>query len=307
MKKFLIKTTLFSVVIVIILNALMISFLFGVKDDWSINSHECNYILSYNRLSQLKDTNKIVIIAGSNGGFSINSKMIQDAIHIPVVNTSTHAGLGVRMQFETYKELLRKGDIVLFIPEYDDDNSRLYGNSTLFRIVGTHMPSAYKNVTIKQWIHLYKYIGIHNKECYDHRGSDSFTGPYSRKALNKFGDIDIKREHQDSIKSYNLTGNMDEELIEYYKYIRNFLKKKEIQFIFLPPTLIETCYKNNKNQIDSVQVSLRQNGIPFDALPSRYVFPDSLYFDTPYHMIPIGAKIRTERLIEDIKRLKKMQ
>ena len=303
MKKFIIKITLFVITIAIIVNIVMLSFLFGVKDNWTIYSHEKNYVLSYNRLKALQDTNKIVIIAGSNGGFSINSKLIHDAFKMPVINTSTHAGLGVRMQFETYKNLLKKGDIVLFIPEYDDDNSRLYGNATLLRIVGSHMPSAYNKISMRQWVHLYKYVGIHNEECYKHRDVGKFDeSPYSEKALNEYGDIDVERKHKDNIKLYNLKGKMSPELVDYYKYVREYLEDTGVKFIFLPPTLIASTYNSNKEQIDSVEIYLKQSGIPFAANPTRYVFPDSLYFDTPYHMIPYGAKLRTEKVIEDMRK-----
>lgn len=301
MNKFLIKISLFIIIVALIVNFSMFYYMFNEKDNWSIHSHEKNYVLSYNRLKALQDTDKIVIISGSNGGFSLNSEMISEAFHMPVVNTSTHAGIGVRMQFETYKDLLKKGDVIVFIPEYDDNNSRLYGNSTLLRIIGTHMPSSYEKISAKQWLHLYKYIGIHCKECYSHRKTDNFeNSPYSEKALNRFGDIDFKREHQDSIKLYNLCGKMDSELIEYYKYVHTYLYSIGAKCIFLPPTLIESCYNKNKEQIDSVVISLSYSGIPYYASPIRYVFPDSLYFDTPYHMTPSGAKLRTKKVIEDM-------
>lgn len=303
MKKFLVKTSLFLFVVAFIINAAMISYLFAVKDDWSAFSHEKNVTLSYSRLEALSDTNKIVIIAGSNGAFSINSRIINKELHMPVVNTSTHAGIGVRMQFEIFKELLRRGDVVVFIPEYDDDSDRLYGNSVLLRIVGTHLPSAWGKITPFQWLHLYKYIGLHDYECYEHRGITTFDGPYSAKSINEYGDIECQREHVDSIKLYALKGNMDKRLIEYYKYVRSYSNNAGVRFVFLPPTLIKSCYDKNKAQIDSVEISLRQNGIPFDASPSRYSFPDSLYFDSPYHMTQSGANKRTERMVADMKRI----
>ena len=103
MKRFVVKISIIVLISVSMMNIVFLS----EKDEWSLHSHERNAILAYTRLKTLKDTNKIVIIAGSNGGFSINSRMISKAFHIPVVNTSTHAGIGVRMQFEIYKELLQ--------------------------------------------------------------------------------------------------------------------------------------------------------------------------------------------------------
>ena len=150
MKRLILKTTLLIFISITFMDIVMLS----VKDSYCLHSHEKNAILSYKRLEGLKDTNKIVIIAGSNGQFSINSRMIHKSFNMPVVNTSFHAGMGIRMQFELYKDLLRKGDVVIFCPEYGGGKQRLYGGTTLLRVLGTYMPSAYKKITFSQWVYL---------------------------------------------------------------------------------------------------------------------------------------------------------
>jgi len=299
MKRFIIKTVFLTLVSVVMVNVIM---LYG-KDRHSLYSHEKNVIISYNRLMALKDTNKIVIIAGSNGGFSINSQMISEAFHRPVVNTSTHAGIGVRMQFEVYKDFLCKGDVVIFCPEYGGDKKRLYGESTLLRILSTHMPFAYRKLSIPQWIFIYKYIGISFSEKKDHSRAEDFKGPYSEHALNEYGDIEWDRPHNDSIKGYRLKGIVGEDVIEYYKYIHRYTNENEILLVFLPPTFMERDFVCNSEQIDSIASCFEQNGIGYQAQPSRYSFPDSLYYDTPYHMTQLGANKRTEMLIEDLNRI----
>ena len=125
MKRLILKTTLLIFISIMIMDIIMLS----GQDNCCLHSHEKNAILAYKRLEALKDTNKIVIITGSNGSFGINSRMIHKSFNMPVVNTSIHAGMGIRMQFELYKDLLRKGDVVIFCPEYGEgfDKGRLYG------------------------------------------------------------------------------------------------------------------------------------------------------------------------------------
>lgn len=276
------------------------------KDDYSLHSHEINVGLSYQRLKALKDSSKIVIIAGSNGGFGISSKMICEAFHCPVVNTSTHGGIGVRMQFELYKELLQTGDIVIFCPEYSnygEDKNRLYGESTLLRVISSHMLSAYRKISLPQWLHIYKYIGIHYAELKINAGIKKVEAPYSAQAVNEYGDIECERLHQDTIKQYNVQGKIDKNLLRYYKYIHAYTKDRGIKLVFLPPTLMRSNYVKAKNQLDSITLYLRQNGIAYQSEPSVYSFPDSLYFDTPYHMTQSGANKRTEVLIKDLRRI----
>jgi hypothetical protein len=304
MKRFLIKV--FLVVIISCVTITIINvFMLLSKDKLSYYSHERNVVLAYERLVSLKDTNKIVIIAGSNGGFSINSGLIEQAFHMPVVNTSTHGGIGVRMQFEIYSDLLREGDIVVFCPEYGTGEKRLYGESTLVRILSTHLPQAYSKLSFAQWLHILKYIGIHYREVYKHRKSKEFDGPYSAKAINEYGDIEWEREHQDTIKCYDIKNLIDGELVSYYKYVHSTTKERGICLLFLPPTLIGSNFEKDAAYINEWAQYLKQNGIPLQSEPSRYAFPDSLYYDTPYHMTSIGADIRTEVMIDDMIRLLK--
>lgn len=164
MKRFLIKSTLFLIISIATINIIMFSFL-CVKDEFSLNSpYESNVGMSYRKLDSLANAKKIVIISGSSGSYGVNSRMLNQSFGLPVVNTSTHADIGIRMQFEIYKDFIKRGDMVIFIPEYDNGEGkrRLYGGSTLFRMLSTHVPSEYKKLSFQQWIFLYKFIGIHN-------------------------------------------------------------------------------------------------------------------------------------------------
>ena len=229
--------------------------------------------------------------------------MIHEAFDLPVVNTCTHAMIGLRMQFETYKDMLRDGDIVILSPEYGGEKERLYGGYNLLRILSSHLPEAYRKLSLRQWLFIYKFIGIHNLGTSRHKDVEEYDDVYSANALNEFGDIEWERKHKDFIKNYNISGVMDGELIDYYKYIRDYAKSKGIKLVFLPPPLMKSNFKSCVKQIDSLAFCLKENGVPWQSPPSKYSFEDSLFFDTPYHMTQEGANIRTKAIIEDLHRL----
>lgn len=302
MKRLIIKTFLTILVPVVIFTFLMIF----VKDNMSKYSHEINAGLAYERLDSLKDVNKIVIISGSSAGFGIVSKMLEDEFHMPVVNTATHAGIGIRMSFEIYKDFLKKGDIVIFCPEYNFSTSRLYGESALLRILSNNLPTQYTKISLRQWQHLFKYVGIHFIDAMKHKHCNSpFEGPYSALSINKYGDVECHREHQDIKNDFEYFGStMDKETIEYYQYIHEFSKCKGITLIHLPPVTMESVYhrEGNEEKLKAMEALMKEINTPFQQPPSRYVLPDSLFFDTVYHLTDSGATVRTQRLVEDIKR-----
>lgn len=302
MKQFLIKVSIIAIVSFVMIILIDIAILRKV-DNASYYSHERNFSLAYYRLKALKDSKKIVIIGGSSGAFGFNSRLIHEAFDLPVVNTCTHAMIGLRMQFETYKDMLRDGDIVILSPEYGGEKERLYGGYNLLRILSSHLPEAYRKLSLRQWLFIYKFIGIHNLGTSRHKDVEEYDDVYSANALNEFGDIEWERKHKDFIKNYNISGVMDGELIDYYKYIRDYAKSKGIKLVFLPPPLMKSNFKSCVKQIDSLAFCLKENGVPWQSPPSKYSFEDSLFFDTPYHMTQEGANIRTKAIIEDLHRL----
>lgn len=299
MKRLIIKSSLIILLPILLVTVAILL----LRDDYSLHSNEINASLAYDRLSLLRNDAKIVIIAGSNGSWSINSEMLHDEFGLPVVNTATHAGMGVRMQFEIYKRFLCKGDILVFCPEYYDGISRLYGGSTLIRIVSTHFPQEYFRFSIGQWRYIYKYIGIHISECWQHIGKSAKDGPYSAKAVNQYGDIDCVRPHENFDESYTFKGKLDNEALEYYKYVFEYAKEKGVIVAYLPPTLMKRNYLDQQPQIDSLAHYMEQHGIPYQSPTIRYMFPDTLYCNTPYHMTSEGARQRTVKLIEDLKNI----
>ena len=302
MKQFLLKISIIAIVSFVMIILIDIAILRKV-DNASYYSHERNFSLAYYRLKALKDSKKIVIIGGSSGAFGFNSRLIHEAFDLPVVNTCTHAMIGLRMQFETYKDMLRDGDIVILSPEYGGEKERLYGGYNLLRILSSHLPEAYRKLSLRQWLFIYKFIGIHNLGTSRHKDVEEYDDVYSANALNEFGDIEWERKHKGFIKNYNISGVMDGELIDYYKYIRDYAKSKGIKLVFLPPPLMKSNFKSCVKQIDSLAFCLKENGVPWQSPPSKYSFEDSLFFDTPYHMTQEGANIRTKAIIEDLHRL----
>ncbi len=302
MKRLIIKTFFTILAPVVVFTFVMLM----CPDNLSKLTLEANVGLAYERLDSLKDVNKVVIISGSNGSFGIESKMLEDSLHLPVVNTSTHAGIGVRMQFEMYKDFLKRGDIVIFCPEYGSGDWRLYGESTLYRVLSTHLPKAYLKLSFRQWCSTFKYVGIHFWDAMDHRHYRyPFEGPYSSSSINRYGDIEYPREHQEVLNPsvVYFSNTMDEEATSYIKYVHDFAKSKGLILVYLPPALIESGYQSQKSQLCSLEQFMKDNNIPLQASPGRYAFPDTLFYDTPYHLTMYGAHLRTLKMLEDVKRV----
>ena len=76
-------------------------------------------VLEKDRIIRNAESPKIILVGGSNLAFGIDSKMMQDALRMPVVNMGLYAKLGLKYMLAQVRPYIRKGDIVVVVPEYD--------------------------------------------------------------------------------------------------------------------------------------------------------------------------------------------
>lgn len=305
MKQFIIKSIVFLLLIIFILSFILI-LMSRYPDQCSLQSHEINVRVSAERLSQI-DTTKIVIIGGSGCGFGFNSQIIFNHYHVPVINTGTHASIGIIMQLKMYEKYFRKGDVVLIIPEYQQfTNKFAYGieDQTLYRILYNNYPDALKYLTIYQTINIVKYIPKYFLDAIAHRDMIFDTiSPYSKSSLNEFGDVASWkcRNHTSTISSHTIhNACFNDDIID---IIKDFMQTQEgngVKCMLFPPTYMDASYENSELFIDTLSVALLHHGIPFVTSTVRYKFVDSLFYDTDYHLTYKGATLRTQMIVEDI-------
>jgi hypothetical protein len=62
--------------------------------------------------------NRIYVVSGSSSLFSLDTKILSDAVGRPVINLATHAGLGLPYILDRAEREIQPGDTILFTPEY---------------------------------------------------------------------------------------------------------------------------------------------------------------------------------------------
>jgi D-alanyl-lipoteichoic acid acyltransferase DltB (MBOAT superfamily) len=97
---------------------------------------------------------------------------------------------------------------------------------------------------------------------------------------------------------------------KYYNFfLENFvddfrirLNKKNASLYITYPSFQASSFDNNIKQIKKVEDELINSGFELLGYPERYRMNDSLMFDTTYHLSKKGVDLRTQLLIEDIKK-----
>ncbi len=77
-------------------------------------------------------------------------------------------------------------------------------------------------------------------------------------------------------------------------------KEKRAHLFIFPPAFRQEAFECNKSKINEIWSRLEKNNLPVVSYPEAYMLPDSLYYDTDYHLTYEGVIIRTNKLIADI-------
>lgn len=81
------------------------------------------------RLLHASGKSRIIFVGGSNTAFGINSPLIATALRRKPVNAGLHAALGLSFPLRWVQEGVRRGDVVVVMPEYELLLGRPYANT----------------------------------------------------------------------------------------------------------------------------------------------------------------------------------
>ncbi len=253
------------------------------------------------------DSPRIVLVGGSNLSFGICSQLIQDSLHLHPINMGIHASIGLIHMMNQASQNIKKGDLVVLIPEYQQYfGSYAYGSDgeELIRSVFDAQPTDYKLLGFKQWLFVLKSLPKYSLSKYNYKEYFNVEKSviYGAQSFNSFGEVDkhwgMSREHFSPFLTIEDPLN-----VNVFLAIRSFkdqIEAKGGRLVLSFPCYQDSSFNNSKKQIDLVAQRLQQDSFVVVGSPARYTMPDSLLFNTPYHLTKNGMEYRTKLLVQDI-------
>lgn len=252
---------------------------------------------------------KMILAGGSNLAFGINSEKIEKQFGVPVVNLGLYAGLGLSFMVEELKRSAHSGDMVFLSIEYFLNKDGEYelrkhtsdfyydpfqnSGTNLLKDIDLHLK------TTRKQIKKFDFFGLYPSA--DNTKTDSI---YARTSFNKYGDMvahlgkrppKVLKDRKKII--YQYWDGVDE-LNAFEEYARG----RNVKAFFLFPAFPESEYKKNSGAINKLFRDLKADlNIEILNRPEDVVFPDSLFFDTVYHLTKAGREKRTELVIKAIR------
>jgi hypothetical protein len=264
------------------------------------------------KYKRLQDTPppKIVLIAGSNFAYGINSKLIAESLQKPVVNMAIHYDYGTKFMLNQISPELYKGDTVIMGFEYIIESK---GNKSEQLLMARYFPKA------KEWMkfdNIFEEIQVNgqlrintfktvlerlykNTEV-NYQISDTMS-VFFRGAINEYGDLishynnpPMKRIPRAILSDKVSLKNAINDMNIFYQV----MKTKKVKVYFVYPTYSESNYVLDKKIIDKFQQECDKYAqFPILGKPTDFVFADSLYHDMAYHLTQKGGETRTQKII----------
>lgn len=263
-----------------------------------------NYLLAYKQKCELLDTvssPRIIFVGGSNLAFGLDSKRIQDSLHINVINYGLHASMGLKYMLDDVASYARKGDIVVFAPEWSEFYVSMYGAGEVLafipRVGGWNKLHLFNR---QQIISFVKAIPSYLQQNLSPQIITPKT--YLASNFNQYGD-EVKHWTLEN-KYISHPGPMKAKFNHSFgQYFITELKKlqQRCSVYMLPPAFCETLLTACQPQIKEVSLFLAKKGFPFLTSPEKFAFPEDDMYDTDYHLNKEGVDQRTTLVIKILK------
>ncbi len=277
-------------------------------------SYNAIIIDKYKRLQETPSP-KIVLIAGSNFAYGINSKLIADSLQKPVVNMAIHYDYGTKFMFKQISPELHKGDTVIMGFEYIIESE---GNKSEQLLMARYFPKA------KEWmefedifeeirensqlrIKTFKTVleRLLKNKTITFKVSDT-TSVFFRGASNEYGDLvsHFNNPRMKVIPRAILSDKVSlKDAIADMNAFHQEMQKRGVKVFFVYPTYSKANYDLDKPIIDKFQKEYKKYAqFPILGKPTDFVFADSLYHDMAYHLTQKGGEIRTQKIIQLVRK-----
>lgn len=254
---------------------------------------------------------RIIFVGGSNLAYGLDSKRIKDSLHLNPINTGVHINIGLKYMLANTLPYVKAGDIIVLAAEYQ----QFYGNVAngdmeLFSLVTDVVPQTKNLLDHQQYLKLIQLVPAFAQTklrpifLFYKFPQDTSVGVYDRKAFNVYGDAYVHwKSPGENPKPYpalseKFNGNALQAVISFQKAVQQ--KKAKLLVTF--PGYQYSSYKVSVAAVKNIQQQLKDQGFRLISTPEEFIMPDSLMFDTPYHLTRKGVDYRTGLLINDLKK-----
>ncbi len=266
---------------------------------------------------------KIVIAAGSNALFGVDSQILSSALGLPVINDAVNAGIELPCILYMAKHVIRKGDIVIMPLEHS-----MYAYSgkpgvQMIDFLLSREPDCFWTLLPSEQFYLLWHTtldritkgykseggeaiskGLYGAHNIDHNGDQIHT-EISYRSEQMYRDI-LQRYITASPYTYGKEFSRSAPGWDYLEEFVEWCRERDAKVIFMPATLMpdKSYFDDPKERwfFENIAQEVKNRGWNYVGEPYDYMYDKSLYFNSDSHLIDRGRILRTEQMIKDLRK-----
>ncbi len=258
------------------------------------------------RLKQLGSP-KVVVMGGSNAAFGIDGAALEQGLCKPAVNMGLHAALGFRYMTAEVVDQLGAGDVVIVALEYSNyekpDRMEDVLSVTINRVPeGLAYVPWQKKPKLVFGLAVWRMQAAWNTMVHvEHPFVESPV--YNIRAFDERGDMvahlsqPIPPERKSEPEEFD-TLYIDDRFWPIAMGFSERAKAAGAMVLFSWPSVARSMYRAEDSE--ALEQAMRVHGLTVVGSPADYAFPDTMFFDTWYHLHTEGRAQRTAILLRDI-------
>ena len=272
------------------------------------------------KISRSIKSKKIVIVAGSNALFGVDSQMLGEAFGLPVLNDSVNAGIELPGILFMAQKVINRGDMVIMPLEYGLFSYNGDASVQMIDFILSRRTELLSRLTIEEQFYLYWHVTLERiyTGYFDHSESKITKGIYGVHHIDANGDqthTELPRQtkqmrselktHIDQPVKYSESFDPNAPGWHYLNYFVEWCRERNVEVVFMPAALMQ-----DKSYVEipeerwfftHLPQEIQSRGWHYTGNPYDYMYENECYFNTRYHLIDKCRKIRTERMIKDLR------
>lgn len=255
-------------------------------------------------LLRATESPRIIFVGGSNLVFGLNSQIIKDSLRVNPINNGLVINVGLIYMMNDVLPYIRKNDIIILAPEYQLYFGKLsYGGNDLFRLLMDVDRKGFRHLEFNQYLSFARSAPIYvlNKFKYQNYFIND-ENIYGKDIFNKYGDSEFhwSFDYREFEKFKPINSSFNREVLKKIGLFEKEVKSKGAKLFVTFPSCQQSYLEDILSNVEKVQNELKSSGFDVIGTPRRYSFPDSLIFDSPYHLNKKGVDLRTLYFIKDL-------
>ena len=261
---------------------------------------------------------RIILVGGSNVSFGMDAELMQRTLGIPVINDGLHAGLGVAPLREL-QDYIRTGDVIIISLEYPMFSSRQSrkGDRTMLSDWIEYSPGRVRYLSdawreapalysvmlqrkVNRSVNTFLFGGSLDEE------RDVFIGTKYNSNGDFIGHLDQESTPPRKItfEPYPVSVIQADMFIFLEEFHQTALEKGAQVYFEAPASRESNCETTGATSLAIFFKTFEErSSIPLLTPLEEVCLPDQYFFDTAYHLNAKGRQVKTERLIENWRKL----